>query len=47
MSFPRHEEIYRSDGFSKAEAGRRLPLVGPGAQQKDATEGARPAHRPR
>jgi hypothetical protein len=50
MSFLRHGEIYRSDvvlGSDRPEGVRRLPLVGAPAPVKDATEGARLAHRPR
>ena len=48
MSFFRHPEIFRSDVVvqpTKLGPGYRLPLVGPEAQSKDATEGTRPAHR--
>jgi putative transposase len=48
MSFFRHREIFRSDMVvdpTKLGPGYRLPLVGPEAQSKDATEGTRPAHR--
>ncbi len=48
MSFFRHAEIFRSDVVvdpTKLGPGYRLPLVGPEAQFKDATEGTRPAHR--
>jgi hypothetical protein len=50
LRFLRHRGIYRSDVVmqtTKPGAGCRLPLVGPGAQSKDATEGPRPTHRPR
>jgi hypothetical protein len=51
LRFLRHDGIYRSDVVNKPSnpgAGCRLPLVGPGAQSKDATGGtARPTHRPR
>ena len=43
MRFPRHDGIYRSDVVKtksiKPEGGRRLPLVGPEPQSKDATGG--------
>ena len=42
--FPRHGGIYRSDmakNHRDPRAGCRLPLVGPRASVKDATEGAR------
>ena len=46
MRFLRHGGIYRSDGAKNQNhrnprAGCRLPLVGPRAPVKDATEGAR------
>ncbi len=50
MSFLRHGEIYRSDVVNKtiADQGPGAAFRGrPRGQTKDATEKARPAHRPR
>src|SRR5215468_8697562 len=50
MRFLRHGGIYlvrwSRQNHLNLRAGCRLPLVGPRAPVKDATEGARPTHRP-